>query len=94
VTELRNLLPYLLIPLGIYLLLLAALYFYQSRLLYYPNLPSRKISVFPDSQGMAFKSLDIITSDGIKLHGWFLPVAQRYSSFMETRGTFHIAWTH
>ncbi|MCP4283689.1 MAG: alpha/beta hydrolase [Gammaproteobacteria bacterium] len=73
-TELRNLWPYLLFPLGIYLLLLAALYFYQSRLLYYPNLPSRKISLLPDSQGMAFDSLEIITSDGIKLHGWFLPV--------------------
>jgi len=69
---LENLWPYLLIPLIGYLLLLAMLYFTQSRLLYYPNLPSRQISAFPDSIGMAFESLEIIASDDVKLHGWFV----------------------
>ena len=72
--SLESLWPYLLIPLAAYLCMLAVLYFYQSRLLYYPNLPSRQIFAFPDSMGMTYQSLEIVASDGVKLHGWFLPV--------------------
>lgn len=91
--SLESLWPYLLIPLAAYLCMLAVLYFYQSRLLYYPNLPSRQIFAFPDSMGMTYQSLEIVASDGVKLHGWFLPVENPRATvlfFMATRAIFLI----
>jgi len=72
--SMENFWPYLLIPLAVYLLLLAILFFSQSRLLYYPNLPSRQLSAFPGSLGMAFETVELSADDGVKLHAWYLPV--------------------
>ena len=85
-TELKHLLPYLLLALTAYLLLLAALYFGQSRLLYYPNLPTRNLSVFPDAKGMRFESLELVTHDGVKLHGWWLPAQRERATLLFFHG--------
>ena len=81
-----NFWPYLLYPLALYLLLLLLLYFTQSRLLYYPNLPSRQLSVFPDSWGMAFESVEIVTGDGVTLHGWFIPAKSSRATLLFFHG--------
>lgn len=81
-----NLWPYLLIPLTAYLVLLLLLYFSQSRLLYYPNLPSRQIAASPDSWGMAFESVEIVAGDGVKLHGWFIPAENSHATLLFFHG--------
>lgn len=71
--SLENLWPWLLIAAVIYGVFVAMIYFSQSRMLYYPNLPSRKISATPEQIGLLFEEVSFTASDGVKLHGWFLP---------------------
>ena len=59
-----------------YAVVLLGLYAFQSRLVYFPNVPSRAIGPGPDSIGLAYESLEIITEDGIKLDAWYLPVRE------------------
>ncbi len=60
-----------------YGVVLLALFVFQSRLVYFPNMPSRALGPAPDSIGLAFDSVDIITEDGIKLHAWYVPARKR-----------------
>jgi len=57
-----------------YAALLMALYAFQSRLVYFPNAPSRAVGPGPDSIGLAYEPLEIITEDGIRLDAWYVPV--------------------
>ena len=59
-----------------YAVVLLGLYAFQSRLVYFPNVPSRTIGPGPDSIGLAYESLEITTEDGIKLDAWYLPVRE------------------
>ena len=59
-----------------YAVVLLALYAFQSRLVYFPNVPSRTIGSGPDSIGLAYEPVEIITEDGIKLNAWYLPVRE------------------
>ena len=47
--------------------LLVAAFLFQSRLVYFPNIPSRTLGPGPDSIGLAYQELDIRTEDGVKL---------------------------
>ena len=58
----------------IYVALVGLLFFSQSRLLYFP---SRHIFATPDRIGLIYEPVEILTEDGIKLDGWFLPAPQR-----------------
>ena len=57
-----------------YAVVLVALYAFQSRLVYFPDVPSRVIGPGPDSIGLAYESHEIVTEDGIRLDAWYLPV--------------------
>ena len=48
--------------------------------LYFPNVPTRALGPGPDSIGLAYEDVELVTDDGIKLHAWFVPAA-------EARGT-------
>ncbi len=63
------------IVLAAYGLLVLIVYFSQSHMLYYPDTPSRGISATPAQIGLPYEELELITEDGLKLHGWFLPAA-------------------
>ncbi len=52
------------------------LFLMQGKLIYYPNLPSRKLTADPLKIGLSFDEVTIKTSDEVKLHGWFVPAAQ------------------
>lgn len=65
-----------LVVVGGYAALLLYLYFFQSHLLYLPNLPSREILATPDSIGLVYEHVTIVTDDDIPLDAWFLPVDQ------------------
>jgi len=56
-----------------YALLLAALYFFQSSLLYLPAVPTRALQASPRQIGLAHEDVWLRTEDGVRLHGWFVP---------------------
>jgi uncharacterized protein len=59
----------------IYLLLLAALYLFQSRLIHLPAVPGREILSTPERIGLDYQDVWLRTEDGVRLHGWFVPAA-------------------
>ncbi len=61
------------ILLGFYLLFVGLVYVMQGRLLYLPNLPGRELDATPADVGLAYEDVRLIASDGIGLHGWFVP---------------------
>jgi len=63
----------LLIGVCIYVVLTAFIYFRQSSLIYYPNMPGRTLEVTPEEIGLAYQDVEFLTEDNIKLHGWFIP---------------------
>jgi len=63
-----------------YAAVLLGLYAFQSRLVYFPNMPSRALGPGPDSIGLAYETVEIITEDGIRLDAWYVPAR-------EARGT-------
>jgi fermentation-respiration switch protein FrsA (DUF1100 family) len=67
---------FLLFLLGVYLALGLLLFLSQSRLLYYPNLPSRAVVATPARIGLAYEEVALVASDGVRLHGWFLPAGE------------------
>ena len=59
---------------GAYLLLVALLFFFQGSLVYQPR---RQFIATPDQheRPMDYEDVSLTTSDGVKLHGWFVPAA-------------------
>jgi fermentation-respiration switch protein FrsA (DUF1100 family) len=58
---------------GAYCTVAALLFFLQSRLLHLPDTPGRELVATPAAVGLDFTSVAVATSDGVKLHGWFIP---------------------
>jgi fermentation-respiration switch protein FrsA (DUF1100 family) len=44
----------------------------EKRLIY---LPSRAHALTPEALGLAFEDVWLVTEDGVRIHGWYLPVA-------------------
>lgn len=59
-----------------YTLFLVFLYFYQDRMLFLPNIPSRAVERSPAAMGLDYESVDLVTSDNIHLDGWFIPAPE------------------
>ncbi len=57
----------------IYGVLTIFVYFRQSSLIYYPNIPGRNLDATPERIGLTYRDVELITEDNIKLHGWFIP---------------------
>ncbi len=53
--------------------LVATAYFSQTRMLFLPDLPGRAVLRTPASRGLAFEEVSLVASDGVGLHGWYLP---------------------
>lgn len=51
------------------------IYFFQSHLVFYPG-TEREISATPALAGMQYEDIHLQTSDGIALHGWYVPAPQ------------------
>ena len=66
---------FLLLGLCLYAGLTALIYFRQSSLIYYPNLPGRNLAATPQQIGLAFEDVELVTEDKVRLHGWFVPSA-------------------
>jgi fermentation-respiration switch protein FrsA (DUF1100 family) len=48
---------------------------FQSSLVFYPE-TDRAIVATPSKVGLAYEDLHLTTSDGVSLHGWYVPAAQ------------------
>ena len=70
---LNSLWSFVVVALLVYLVLGLYLFLSQSRLLYYPELPSRAIVATPERVGLSYETVEIRTEDGVRLHGWYLP---------------------
>ncbi len=55
-----------------YAAVLALVFLFQSRLIYYPEI-GREAAVTPQSYGLTFESVEIRTTDGESLHAWWVP---------------------
>jgi len=55
---------------AIYAGLAVFLFFFQSRLIYFPT---REIIATPDQIGLSYESVSFKAPDGVKLSGWFIP---------------------
>lgn len=60
-----------------YGLLLIFMYYYQNRLLFLPNIPSRNVERSPSAVGLAYEPVDLVTSDNIHLDGWFISAPEK-----------------
>lgn len=63
------------LPIGVavYVILSAYVYFMQPGMIYYPNIPDRKLVSSPKSVGLDYENVELITDDGTRIHGWFIP---------------------
>ena len=51
------------------------LYIFQSHLVFYPE-TGREFTATPSQVGLAYEDIHLNTSDGISLHGWYIPAPQ------------------
>jgi fermentation-respiration switch protein FrsA (DUF1100 family) len=63
----------LLVIAGAYLLLVAFVYLTQASMLYLPHIPGRELDATPDAIGLAYEDVGLEASDGVNVHGWFVP---------------------
>jgi fermentation-respiration switch protein FrsA (DUF1100 family) len=60
---------------GLYGALCLYLFLMQSRMIFYPQIPSRQLTSNPADIGLEYESVSIVTKDKITLHGWFVPAS-------------------
>jgi fermentation-respiration switch protein FrsA (DUF1100 family) len=63
----------LLATVACYGVLVLAVYLMQARMLYLPHVPGRSLDRTPAAIGADYTDVSIRASDGVRLHGWFLP---------------------
>ncbi|MCL7489326.1 MAG: alpha/beta hydrolase [Desulfobulbaceae bacterium] len=80
------LVPLIIVAGLLYALLCAYLFFMQSRLLYYPNLPGRELRADPADIGLEYESVAFHTSDNVRIHGWFVKAKQARGTLLFFHG--------
>ena len=66
-------LKFILVIAACYGLLVAVVYLMQGRMLYLPGVPGRSLDMSPADIGLDYEDASFETSDGIRLHGWYVP---------------------
>ena len=64
---------FLTIAAGAYLLLVGFVYLTQAKLLYLPGVPGRELDADPIRIGLEYENVWLEASDGVRVHGWFVP---------------------
>jgi uncharacterized protein len=59
-----------------YLALAGVLFAMQARLVYLPGVGGRALATTPAAQGLAYEDVHLITEDGERLHGWWVPARE------------------
>lgn len=83
---LQNVVYWLLLLAGCYGAFALYLFIVQPRLLYYPDMPGRELEATPAAIGLAYEDVALLTSDGVRLHGWFIPVEQPRATVLFCHG--------
>jgi len=68
-----GILKLLIIAIGVYAALSLYVYYMQSSLIYFPNMPGRELVTTPKNINLTYQDVSFVTDDNIKLHGWFIP---------------------
>ena len=61
------------VGIAIYAALSVYVYFMQSGMIFYPNMPGRNLTSTPEDIGLTYQNVEFVSEDNIKLHGWFVP---------------------
>jgi pimeloyl-ACP methyl ester carboxylesterase len=69
----KGLAAVLLLLAAAYALFVAMLWARQGSMLFLPSIPSRELTATPAALGLGYEQVEIKTSDGELLHGWFVP---------------------
>jgi len=70
----------------VYVALGVVLYLFQSSMVFLANLPGRGLDATPDQIGLDYEDVVIETTDGERLHGWFVPTAQARGTLLFFHG--------
>jgi fermentation-respiration switch protein FrsA (DUF1100 family) len=84
--SLQNLLNLLLVVGVIYGAFALYVFIMQPRLLYYPDMPGRELEATPTAVGLAYEDVALQTSDGVRLHAWFIPMDQPRATVLFCHG--------
>lgn len=57
---------------GAYAAICVYVYYVQSGLIYFPNMPGRDLVATPENIGLAYQDIEFVTEDDVSLHGWFI----------------------
>jgi len=71
---------------GVYISLSLFLFFSQYRLLYYPDYPSRTITLTPENLNLNYEPISFETSNGLTLFDWFIPRAHSLGTVIVFHG--------
>lgn len=66
-----------------YVLAAAYLYFFQEKFVYKP---SARVAVTPAAVGMRYEEVALVASDGVRLTGWYLPLADARGTVLFCHG--------
>lgn len=68
---------------GLYLIILALFFSFQSRLVYFP---SASVDVTPKQVGLVYEDVHFKTEDNLLLHGWFIPAEHARATLLFCHG--------
>lgn len=72
--------------LALYLVLVGYVYAFQSKLVFFPNVPGRAVTATPAEIGLAFEEVRIAPANGLALHAWFVPAAPGATTVLVCHG--------
>jgi len=59
-----------------YVALIIYLYVMQPKMLFYPDMPGRRLTSTPGNIGLAYQDVELTTDDQVRLHGWYVPASK------------------
>lgn len=66
--------------------MLLYVYLAQARLLYLPDFAGDDLIATPDRLGLGFEDVSLLASDGVELHGWFVPAGKARGTVLFMHG--------
>ncbi len=85
-TEMPGLWKLLILGICVYAAFSTYVYFKQSGLIFYPNMPGRDLVSTPEDIGLTYQNVELLSEDNIKLHGWFIPAKNAKATLLFFHG--------
>jgi fermentation-respiration switch protein FrsA (DUF1100 family) len=84
--KVRTLSTLLLAAIAVYGVLALLLYLFQERMVFLAGVPGRTLEATPADVGLAFDDVSIVATDGVRLHGWFVPAPDARATLLFLHG--------